>query len=164
MHGAATRAVPLISDPMQSSPAGESIELSIVLPCLNEAETLGACVEKAFRALRENGIPGEVVVADNGSTDGSREIAERLGARVAPVMEKGYGSALMGGIAAARGKYILMGDADGSYDFLEAPNFLRSCAKGTTWCRAAGSSRAAEKWRPRRCRSCIAGWATPHFR
>ena len=107
-----------------------SIELSIVMPCLNEAETLGACVEKARRALHENRISGEVIVADNGSTDGSREIAERLGARLVPVAEKGYGNALMGGIAAARGKYILMGDADDSYDFLEAPNFLKKLREG----------------------------------
>lgn len=100
------------------------------MPCLNEAETLAVCVEKAFRALRENGISGEVIVADNGSTDGSREIAESLGARVVPVAERGYGSTLMGGIVAAHGKYILMGDADDSYDFLEAPNFLKKLREG----------------------------------
>jgi cellulose synthase/poly-beta-1,6-N-acetylglucosamine synthase-like glycosyltransferase len=79
---------------------GAEVELSIVMPCLNEAETLGACIESAQRALDANGIRGEVIIADNGSTDGSREIAARLGARVVVVAERGYGSALMGGIAA----------------------------------------------------------------
>ena len=94
------------------------------MPCLNEADTVGACVERALRALHDDGIRGEVIVADNGSTDGSREIAERLGARVVPVAERGYGSALMGGIAAARGTFVIMGDADASYDFGEIPVIL----------------------------------------
>ncbi|HEX5386960.1 MAG TPA: glycosyltransferase family 2 protein [Gemmatimonadales bacterium] len=109
---------------------GSGIELSVVIPCLNEAETVGACVEKACRAIREHGIAGEVILADNGSTDGSQEIAERLGARVVRVAERGYGAALMGGIAAAQGKYILMGDADDSYDFLELPRFLARLRQG----------------------------------
>src|SRR5271157_1574897 len=88
----------------------EPIELSVVIPCLNEADTLAECVQKAQRAIHDNGIAGEVVVADNGSSDGSPEIAARLGARVLPVMARGYGSALMGGIAAARGRFIIMGD------------------------------------------------------
>ncbi len=92
-------------------------ELSVVMPCLNEAETLGTCVEKALRFLERHGIAGEVIVADNGSTDGSQDIAERLGARVVPVAARGYGSALTGGIAAARGRYVIMGDSDDSYDF-----------------------------------------------
>src|SRR5512140_3272037 len=103
------------------SGAGAQIEVTVVMPCLNEAETLGACVENARQMLAENGLAGEIVVADNGSTDGSIAIASRLGARVVPVAEKGYGSALMGGIAAAQGRYIVMADADGSYDFGEAP-------------------------------------------
>jgi glycosyltransferase involved in cell wall biosynthesis len=119
-----------MKDLIQSRAAGSSVELSIILPCLNEAETLGVCIEKAFRALRENGISGEVIVADNGSTDASPEIAAKLGARLVAVPERGYGSALMGGIAAARGKYIMMGDADDSYDFLEAPNFLKKLREG----------------------------------
>lgn len=106
------------------------IEYSIVIPCLNEAETLGICVTKALRALAEHKISGEVIVADNGSTDGCQEIATKLGARVVNVAAKGYGSALMGGIAAAKGKYILMGDADDSYDFLEAPKFLAKLREG----------------------------------
>jgi hypothetical protein len=106
------------------------LEVSVVMPCLNEADTIGVCIEKALRALRENNILGEVIIADNGSTDDSRDIANRLGARVVPVAEKGYGSALMGGIAAARGRYIIMGDADDSYDFLEIPSFVKSLRMG----------------------------------
>src|SRR5262245_17311748 len=106
------------------------LELSVVIPCLNESETIGVCVEKAVRTLREHGIRGEVIVADNGSTDGSREIATSLGARVVPVPQRGYGSALMGGISAARGTYIVMGDADDSYDFTELPRFLAKLREG----------------------------------
>jgi len=105
-------------------------ELSIVMPCLNEADTIESCIIGAQRALAQNGISGEIVIADNGSTDGSQDIATHLGARVVPVTEKGYGSALMGGFAAARGKYILMGDADDSYDFAEAPRFLAKLREG----------------------------------
>jgi glycosyltransferase involved in cell wall biosynthesis len=100
------------------------------MPCLNEADTLEACVTKAQQALRESGIVGEIVVADNGSTDGSQEIARRLGARVVPVAAKGYGYALMGGVAAARGRLIVMGDADDSYDFLEVPKFVERLRAG----------------------------------
>jgi glycosyltransferase involved in cell wall biosynthesis len=105
-------------------------ELSVVMPCLNEADTLGVCIEKAQRALHDADIHGEIIVADNGSTDGSTEIAERLGARVVHVREKGYGNALMGGIAAARGRYVIMGDADDSYDFLEIGKFLTRLREG----------------------------------
>lgn len=110
--------------------ADEVLELTILLPCLNEAETLAGCVEEALRALRDHGLRGEVVVADNGSTDGSQAIATRLGARVVPVAEKGYGSALRGGIAAARGRYVLMGDSDGSYDFSHADRFVAKLREG----------------------------------
>ena len=106
------------------------VELSIVMPCLNEADTLESCIRKAQQALRENFITGEIIVADNGSTDGSREIAERLGARVLCVKQPGYGSALMGGIEAARGRYVIMGDADDSYDFREIPKFLEKLRTG----------------------------------
>jgi glycosyltransferase involved in cell wall biosynthesis len=106
------------------------IELSVVIPCLNEADTLAECVEKAQRTISENRIAGEVIVADNGSTDGSQNIAARLGARIVLVPERGYGSALMGGIAAARGRFIIMGDADGSYDFEQIPRFLEKMREG----------------------------------
>ena len=105
-------------------------ELSVVLPCLNEAATLGACIEKIQRAFRDNAIDGEVVVADNGSSDGSDQIAETLGARLVYVRDKGYGNALMGGIAAARGHYIVMGDCDDTYDFTHIPRFLAKLRQG----------------------------------
>jgi glycosyltransferase involved in cell wall biosynthesis len=114
------------------------MDVSIVMPCLNEADTLEVCVRKAFRGLENARVEGEVIVADNGSTDESIEIAERLGARVVRVAEKGYGNALMGGIAAAKGQWIIMGDADDSYDFLEVPKFvekLRSGAELVQGCR-----------------------------
>jgi glycosyltransferase involved in cell wall biosynthesis len=107
-----------------------NLELSVVMPCLNEADTLASCIEKAQRALREHNIRGEIIVADNGSSDGSIEIATRLGVRVVHVAAKGYGSALMGGIAAARGKYVIMADADDSYDFLEIPKFVAKLREG----------------------------------
>ena len=100
------------------------IELTILMPCLNEAETLATCIGKATRFLARTGISGEIVIADNGSTDASRQIAEALGARVILVPEKGYGAALMGGIEAARGQYTVMGDADDSYDFASIDQFI----------------------------------------
>jgi glycosyltransferase involved in cell wall biosynthesis len=93
------------------------IELSIVMPCLNEAETLATCIRKAQRAIAKQGLAAEIIVADNGSTDGSQAIARELGARVVDVARKGYGSALIGGIDAAGGRFVIMGDADDSYDF-----------------------------------------------
>jgi glycosyltransferase involved in cell wall biosynthesis len=108
----------------------EPVELSVVMPCLNEAETLETCIRKAQRALRDANIASEIVIADNGSTDGSVEIAERLGARVVNVRAKGYGNALMGGIAMARGKYVVMGDADDSYDFGHIPRFVEHLRNG----------------------------------
>src|SRR5947209_17834004 len=107
-----------------------SIELSILMPCLNEAETLANCIEKAKASLNENGIAGEIIVSDNGSTDGSQAIAENLGARVVHVQAKGYGNALAGGIAAARGKYVIMGDADSSYDFGSLGLFIAKLREG----------------------------------
>jgi len=109
----------------------ETIEVSVVMPCLNEAETLETCIVKAQRAMQEANIAGEVVVADNGSADGSVAIAERLGARVVNVRAKGYGNALMGGIAVALGKYVVMGDADDSYDFGHIPRFVEQLRKGS---------------------------------
>jgi len=109
----------------------ETIEVSVVMPCLNEAETLEACIRKAQRALLEANIAGEIIVADNGSSDGSIEIAQRLGAQVVKVQDKGYGNALMSGIAAARGKFIVMGDADDSYDFAHIPRFVEQLRRGS---------------------------------
>jgi hypothetical protein len=106
------------------------LELTILMPCLNEAETIGTCVWKAMRYLAGAGIAGEVLIADNGSTDGSQTIAQGLGARVVPVAERGYGAALQGGIAAARGRYVIMGDADDSYDFTALDGFVERLRGG----------------------------------
>src|SRR5215471_12350473 len=114
-------------------PAGsvpELIELTIVMPCLNEAETLTACIQKARLGLERAGVRGEVLVADNGSTDGSVALAEKLGARVVRVKEKGYGCALRGGIEAALGDWIIMGDADDSYDFSDINGFVQKFQEG----------------------------------
>lgn len=100
------------------------------MPCLNEAETLARCLEKAKTGLQRAGVPGEILVADNGSTDGSQAIAEKNGARLVAVAEKGYGSALIWGTRAAAGKWILMGDADDSYDFSEADRFVKKFEEG----------------------------------
>jgi hypothetical protein len=112
------------------TPATRTCELSIVLPCLNEAETLATCIRKAQRSLESLGVDGEVVVADNGSTDGSQEIARAAGARVVSVPRKGYGAALHGGIEAARGQYVLMGDADDSYALDDIGGFLEALRNG----------------------------------
>src|SRR5258707_9953149 len=104
--------------------------LTILMPCLNEAETIESCVRKAFRSLDQLNLAGEVVVADNGSTDGSRERAEALGARVVPVSERGYGAALQAGIIAAKGDWIVMGDADDSYDFSHLAPFISRLDEG----------------------------------
>jgi glycosyltransferase involved in cell wall biosynthesis len=109
---------------------GVELELSIVIPCLNEAETVGTCVAKAVRWIDMHEISGEVIVADNGSTDGSSQIAAANGARVISVMEKGYGSALKGGIENARGRYVIIGDADESYDFSSLGGILEKLRQG----------------------------------
>jgi glycosyltransferase involved in cell wall biosynthesis len=109
---------------------GDDVELTVVMPCLNEAETVATCVRKAIGFLTESGISGEVLIADNGSTDGSQQLAEAEGARVVNVTEKGYGNALMGGFVAAQGKYIIMGDADDSYDFTNLMPFVEELRKG----------------------------------
>jgi hypothetical protein len=106
------------------------VELTVVMPCLNEAETVATCVRKAVKFIADSGISGEVVVADNGSTDGSQQLAEDAGARVVPVADKGYGNALMGGILAARGEYVIMGDADDSYDFTSLMPFIEQLRGG----------------------------------
>ncbi|MBM4187302.1 MAG: glycosyltransferase family 2 protein [Gemmatimonadetes bacterium] len=116
---------PPIADVADGTP-----EVSVVLPCLNEAETLARCLETAKRALADHRIVGEIVVADNGSTDGSIDIALTAGVRIIAVEAKGYGSALMGGIRAARGRFVIMGDADASYDFAEIPAILAKLKEG----------------------------------
>ena len=107
------------------------MELTVVMPCLNEAETVATCVRKAVKFIADSGISGEVVVADNGSTDGSQQLAEDAGARVVDIQDKGYGNALMGGILAARGEYVIMGDADDSYDFTNLMPFIEELRKGS---------------------------------
>src|SRR5262249_5685435 len=104
--------------------------LSILMPCLNEARTLGTCIAKAKRFLARQDYAGEIVVADNGSTDGSQEIAQSLGARVVPVSERGYGNALKAGIKEARGTYVIMGDCDDSYDFESLEGFVGQLEAG----------------------------------
>ena len=113
-----------------SASAPCDLELSVVMPCLNEALTVGRCVAKAVACLKRLGVRGEVVVADNGSTDGSQELARAAGARVVPAKERGYGAALQAGIAAARGTYVIMGDADDSYDFSDLEPFLTRMRAG----------------------------------
>lgn len=107
-----------------------SVEFTILMPCLNEEKTVGICVKKARGFLEREKIDGEVLVVDNGSTDRSRELAEAEGARVVEVAEKGYGNALIGGIKAASGKYIIMGDCDDSYDFSELGGFVEKLRAG----------------------------------
>lgn len=108
----------------------QEMELTILMPCLNEAETLEVCINKAKTFLETSGVVGEILIADNGSTDGSIEIAERCGARVEHVPVKGYGAALIGGCKAAKGKYVIMGDADDSYDFLNLMPFVEKLREG----------------------------------
>ena len=122
----------LTSESSQSERRGmlHGVEVSVVIPCLNEANSLAYCVDKTIKAFREAGLSGEVVVADNGSTDGSIQIAEERGARVIRVAERGYGAALRAGIAGARGPFIVMGDADDSYDFTEVPKFVEKLREG----------------------------------
>jgi len=115
----------IAADPRLGTP-----ELSIVMPCLNEAKTVGTCIAKAFAWLQRRDIHGEVIVADNGSTDGSRAIATSLGARVVPVASRGYGNALRAGIKAARGRFVIMGDSDDSYDFSALDGFVEKLRAG----------------------------------
>ncbi|HEU5222618.1 MAG TPA: glycosyltransferase [Candidatus Lumbricidophila sp.] len=116
--------------PAEQPPGANVLELSILMPCLNEAETLATCVTKARGYLERSGVRGEVLIADNGSTDGSQQIAREQGARVVEVAAKGYGSALLGGIEAARGEYVIMGDADDSYDFSSLDAFIERLRAG----------------------------------
>ncbi len=113
-----------------SASATHPVDVSVVIPCLNEANSLAHCVDKALRAFRNAGFSGEVIVADNGSTDASVQIAEEHGARVLRATERGYGAALRAGIAAARSPFIIMGDADDSYDFTDVPRFVEKLREG----------------------------------
>jgi len=122
MQTSTAEIIPLVPD--------AAVEMSIVMPCLDEAETLGICIAKANRFFAENNVAGEVVIADNGSTDGSQQIAQSLGARVVPVPVRGYGAALAAGILAARGRFVAMGDSDDSYDFLGLMPFLTQLRAG----------------------------------
>lgn len=132
-RGIAVNSTDIASKPQATAgSAGQDaqIELSVVMPCLNESKTLENCIRKAQSAMQRLGVGGEVIVADNGSTDGSQEIAERSGARIVAVTDRGYGSALRGGIAAARGRYVIMGDADESYDFTQLGPFVEKLRQG----------------------------------
>jgi len=109
---------------------GEDLELTVLMPCLNEAETVATCVRKALDFMKREGVRGEVLIADNGSTDGSQRLAREAGARVVDIAARGYGAALQGGIAAARGRYVIMGDADDSYDFTRLGAFVARLRHG----------------------------------
>ena len=130
MNAFTEQKVSRVSAPDATPEGSDDLVVTIVMPCLNEAESLAPCIEMAHEGLRIAGVKGEILIADNGSTDGSQELAESLGARVAHIEARGYGSALQGGIAAARGKYVLMGDADGSYDFRHLNRFLERLDEG----------------------------------
>jgi glycosyltransferase involved in cell wall biosynthesis len=122
----------LISPPLAAAPLAPrpSLEVKVLMPCLNEARTVATCIEAARRFLAQSGVTGEVLVADNGSSDGSQELARRAGARVIQVPRRGYGAALRAGIAAAEGRYVIMGDADDSYDFSALQAFVDALRGG----------------------------------
>jgi len=126
-----SQSTPAFSTNRDAAATTDAIEVSVVLPCLNERETVGICVAKAVAALKSAGVQGEVLVADNGSTDGSIELAKSAGARVVHVAQRGYGNALRGGIQAARGIYVLMADSDDSYDFGHLPRFVEQLRNGS---------------------------------
>src|SRR4051812_15988726 len=132
VHSMNTEQIAELRAANSSAPAtrDEPPELSIIMPCLNEAATVGSCVRKARGFLEENGIAGEIVIGDNGSTDGSQGIAEREGARVVHAPLRGYGAALQVAIASARGRYIIMGDSDDSYDFTDLMPFVEKLREG----------------------------------
>ncbi len=124
------RAMPDTIERIDAAALAAPLELTILMPCLNEAETLAACIDKAMGYLARSGVRGEVLIADNGSTDGSQDIARSLGARVVPVSRRGYGAALIAGIEAARGRFVIMGDSDDSYDFTSLDPFVEKLREG----------------------------------
>ena len=134
-------------------------ELTILMPCLNEAETLARCIEKAMLFLSRTGISGEILIADNGSVDGSQTIAESLGARVVLAANRGYGSALRTGIRAARGRFVIMGDSDDSYDFSLLDEFVEKLRRGHQLVMATASRVASCRGR---CRLSTATWGIPY--
>jgi hypothetical protein len=117
-------------NPMRTPAKSEELDLTVLMPCLNEADTIATCIKKGLKSLADLGLRGEVLIADNGSTDGSIEIAKKLGARVVNIPRKGYGNALRGGIEAARGRWIIMGDSDDSYDFSALAPFVEKFRQG----------------------------------
>lgn len=131
--GAVQGAVREVSAVRSPDPEGQDIVVSVVMPCLNEEETIGACVTKALEGIRRTGLPGEVVVSDNGSTDRSVAIATELGARVIHQPARGYGNAYRAGFEAARGKYIVMGDSDDTYDFTEIDKLIDKLREGNEY-------------------------------
>ena len=120
----------MIPKPATDGESSLEVELTVLMPCLNEADTVALCVGKALRTVRELGLRAEVLVADNGSSDGSQKLAAEAGARVVQVAERGYGAALLAGIESARGRYVIMGDADDSYDFLDLGKFVEKLREG----------------------------------
>lgn len=142
---------------MTTAPAPDGLDVSIVMPCLNEVQSLEVCIRAAQSALKtlENklGLTGEVVIADNGSTDGSQALSERLGARVVAVQDRGYGAALQGGFNAARGRFLVMGDADGSYNFAECVPMIEQLMAGADLCMGSrfrgGIAKGAMPWKNR---------------
>src|SRR4051812_27427132 len=115
---------------MEGQTTSMTLEISVVIPCLNEVETLPSCLDRVRHVFKTNSLSGEVIVADNGSTDGSSDVAAKMGAKLLHVDSRGYGNAVSAGIAAARGRYIVVGDAEGSYDFLEVPRFIAKLREG----------------------------------
>jgi len=157
--------VPQLQDErLDTTTAGDDfVEVSVVMPCLNEADTVGICISKAQSALRQGGIRGEVIVADNGSSDGSQQIARRLGARVINVPMKGYGNALRGGVTAARGVFVIMGDADDSYDFTELPTFVEKLRAGYDLAQGCRLPSGGGRIRPGAMPALHRWWGNPMF-
>ena len=147
-----------------AEPATAPPDVSVVIPCLNEADTLEACIDKAERALRDTGLSGEIIVADNGSTDASRAIARRRGVRLINVSVRGYGAALDAGISAAQSELVIMGDADDSYDFGEVPRFGAKLREGYDLVQGCRRPSGGGRILPGPCRSCTAGSATHRSR